>query len=178
MQLDQLAARPGSSLDCLDSHKKWTNFRGLVNSLPVAISTTNDHGNFGFTVRYKGNSPTGQSVYVFRGADGYDYVIKSNSWNGGSLAFSSNSGGAALVGFSAKANVTVIDPATGQPVAGKGGGNLTFRVDAIDNGNSGTQTTPDSYAISVYTPAGVLYHQAGTTGAQLPLHGGNVMIHT
>ena len=32
MQLDQLAARPGPSLDCLDSHKKWTDFRGLVSN--------------------------------------------------------------------------------------------------------------------------------------------------
>jgi hypothetical protein len=58
-------------------------------------------------------------------------------------------------------------------VTGIGGGNYTYRVDVTDNGNTG-----DTYAISVYNSTGTLYHQAGTTGSQLPLGGGNIVVHT
>jgi hypothetical protein len=133
---------------------------------PVSISTTNNHGNFGFNVRYrKGTtSPEGQSVYTFRGSDGYDYIVKSNSWVGGGAAFSPTT-----ASFSGKATVIIIDPVTGRQVGG--GGNYTYRVDVVDG-------TPDSYAISVYTPAGSLYHQVGTTAAQIPLGGGSIVLHT
>ncbi|MEO8745085.1 MAG: PKD domain-containing protein [Candidatus Dormiibacterota bacterium] len=136
-------------------------------NIPVAISAQNNHGNFGFNVRYKNRTttPHGQAVYVFRGADGYDYIVKSNSWQGGGAAFTPNS-----ASFSGKANVTVIDPSTGLAVTGLGGGNFTFRVDV-------TAGSPPTLAISVYDPTGVLYHQAGTTSSQLPLGGGNVVIH-
>jgi hypothetical protein len=69
--------------------------------------------------------------------------------------------------------VTAINPATGLAVSGIGGGNYNYRVDVTDNG-----TTGDTYAISVYTATGTLFHQAGTTGSQLPLGGGNVVVHT
>jgi hypothetical protein len=95
-------------------------------------------------------------------------VIKSNSWTGGGLAFGTNT-----ASFSGKANVTAIDPKTGLPVPGIGGGSYTYRVDVTDNDSTG-----DTYAISVYTPTGTLYHQAGTTGSQLPLGGGNTVVHT
>jgi hypothetical protein len=138
---------------------------------PVAISAQNNHGNFGFNVRYKTGTttPSGQAVYTFRGSDGYDYIVKSNSWQGGGLAFGTNT-----AGFNGKCNLTVIDPATGQPVTGLGGGNFTYRVDATDNGTSSI----DGYALSVYAPTGALYHQAGTTTSQLPLAGGNLAVHT
>lgn len=110
-------------------------------------------------------TPEGQLVYVFRGADGYTYVVKSNSWQGGGAAFTPTG-----ASFSGKANVTVIDPATGLPVPGLGGGNLTFRV-GVTSGSS------PSFAISVYDANGLLYHQAGTTVSQLTLGGGNVVIH-
>ena len=67
----------------------------------------------------------------------------------------------------------VIDPATGLQVAGLGGGNYSFRVDATQN-----TTTPSTYAISVYSSTGVLWHQAGTTAKQLPLGGGTIMVHS
>ena len=68
--------------------------------------------------------------------------------------------------------MTAIDPTTGMAVSGIGGGNYTYRVDVTDNGSTG-----DTYAISVYTPTGTLYHQAGTTGSQLSLGGGNIVVH-
>jgi hypothetical protein len=142
---------------------------GWITDPSANVSTHNNHGNFGLSVRYKsGTTPAGQSVYVFRGSDGNDYVIKSNSWTGGGLSFGTNT-----ASFSAKANVTAINPSTGLPVSGIGGGNYTYRVDVTDNGNTG-----DTYAISVYTPTGALYHQAGTTSNQLPLGGGNIVVHT
>jgi hypothetical protein len=125
---------------------------------------------WGLTVRYKNGTttPSGQSVYMFRGADGYDYVVKSNSWTGGGLSL-----GNKTASFSGKCNVTAIDPTTGLAVSGIGGGNYTYRVDVTDNGSTG-----DTYAISLYTPTGTLYHPAGTTGSQLLLGGGNIVVHT
>jgi hypothetical protein len=148
---------------------KFATGGGWVSDPSATVSPANKHGNFGFTVRYKsGSTPTGQAVYVFRGTDGYDYVVKSNTWNGGGLSFGTNS-----VSFSVKANVTVINRATGAVLSSAG--NYTMRVDAVDNGSPGSA---DTYAVSVYTSTGILYHQAGSTGAQLVLGGGNVVVHT
>jgi hypothetical protein len=143
-------------------------------SLPVAISGANQHGNLGFTVRYKKGTttPQGQAVYVFRGVDGYTYVVKSNSWTGGGLAFGTNAAGAPFTGFSGKANVTAFD-STGAPATGVGGGNMSYRVDVVDNATLGT---PDSYAINVYTSTGKLYHQAGTQAAPIAVSGGNLTV--
>jgi hypothetical protein len=103
--------------------------------------------------------------------DGYDYIVKSNAWTGGALAFPTTT----TAGFSGKANVTVINPATGLAVTGLGGGNYSYRVDATDNGSPGTT---DKYTLSIYTPTGVLYHQAGTTASQITLGGGNIVVHS
>jgi hypothetical protein len=149
---------------------KFVTGGGWITDPSANVSTQNQHGNFGLTVRYKSGTttPQGQAVYVFRGNDGYDYVVKSNSWTGGGLSFGTNTSS-----FSGKANLTAINPSTGLAVSGIGGGNYTYRVDVTDNGSTG-----DTYAISVYTSTGTLYHQAGTTASQLPLGGGNIVIHT
>jgi hypothetical protein len=44
-------------------------------------------------------------------------------------------------------------------------------VDATDNGSGGSS---DTYVLSIYDGAGQLYHQVGTTNAQLSLGGGNI----
>jgi hypothetical protein len=135
---------------------------------PVAVGP-NDHGNFGFTVRYSKNmAPSGHTVYIFRGGDGFSYIIKSNSWQGGGLALGPTTGS-----FGGKANVSVIDPQTGLAVPGLGGGNFSYRVDVLDGAASG-----DGYAITVYTSTGALYHQVGTPQGLLPLGGGNIVIHS
>ena len=136
-------------------------------NIPVAISSSNNHGSFGFVVRYdKKGGPQGQAVYTFRGANGYDYVIKSTSWQGGGASF-----GTSAVSFGGKANVTAINPATGLVVAALSGGNYSYRVDA-------TSSASPSYAVSVYTPGGSLYHQAGTAKTQIRLGGGNIVVHS
>jgi uncharacterized protein YjbI with pentapeptide repeats len=146
----------------------WGTGGGWISDPSATVSTANHHGNFGFNVKYSSSLPKGQSVYAFRGADGYDYVVKSNSWQGGGASITTTT-----TAFSGKASVIVIDPATGLQVSGLGGGNYTYRVDATDNGQTG-----DRYAISVYTSTGQLWHQAGTTAVQLVLGGGNVVLHS
>jgi hypothetical protein len=127
---------------------KFVTGGGWITDPSANVSTQNRHGNFGLTVRYKSGTttPQGQAVYAFRGTDGYDYVIKSNSWTGGGISFGTNTSS-----FSGKANVTAINPNTGLAVSGIGGGNYTYRVDATDNDSTG-----DTYAISVYTPTGAV----------------------
>jgi hypothetical protein len=125
------------------------------------------HEHFGFTARYKKTgAPTGHLTYIFRGADGYDYLVKSNSWQDGGLAIAQGK-----ASFAGKASVMVIDPETGLLVTGLGGGNYGYRVDMID----GPQ---DGFAISVYAPSGTIYHKVGTPSAPVPLGGGNIVIHS
>jgi hypothetical protein len=147
-------------------------------SKPVAISSTNRKGNFGFNVKTSSNGKglQGQSVYVFRGADGYNYVVKSNSWQGGSLSFGAGTdsvkGPYEKSTFTGKCNVTIINPVTGLAVSSLGG--YTFRVDITDYGQPGVA---DTYALTVYTGGGAIYHQVGTNTSPITLGGGNVVVH-
>jgi alpha-tubulin suppressor-like RCC1 family protein len=138
-------------------------------AIPVAVSSANNHGNFGFSVRYKTGTttPQGQFVYVFRGSDGYDYVIKSNSWAGGGFTLT----GTSQASFAGKCNVSVIDPMTGTAVSGLGGGNLSYRV-YVTAGSNGSSTL----SLQVWDAGGHLYHQAGTSSSQISLGGGNVVV--
>ncbi|MEO8468989.1 MAG: hypothetical protein ABI573_04910 [Chloroflexota bacterium] len=136
-------------------------------NLPVAVSSTNRNGVFGFAVSYKGTSttPIGTLTYAFRGADGYNYLIGSTSWTNGGLAF-----GTGTAGFSGQAKVTVINPLTGKVVAGLGGTGYTFRADVKDG-------SPDKFALRVFTSNGALYHQVGTTASQIAVSGGSIIVH-
>jgi len=140
---------------------------GWVTDPSQTVSPANRRGNFGFNVHTSATSVKGQSVFTFRGADGYDYVVKSNSWQNGGASIGLSTGS-----FSGKCSVIVINPTTGLVVTGLGGGNYSYRVDVTHKA-----TTTATYAISVYTPLGALWHQAGTTSAQLPLGGGNIVVH-
>jgi hypothetical protein len=137
--------------------------------------SANRKGNFGFTVRNDKGSPKGNSIYVFRGTDGFTYVVKSNSWQGGFLNFSTEPGTTTLnrSSFKGKCVVQKIDPATGLIVQSLG--NFTFTVDARD-GDLLVPRQGDAYAITILDGNGVIWRRVGTNTALLPLGGGNVMV--
>ncbi|MDQ3252411.1 MAG: hypothetical protein M3R15_00655, partial [Acidobacteriota bacterium] len=133
--------------------------------------SANQKGNFGFTVNYqKSGSPKGNSLYTFRGVDGYNYRVKSNSWQGGGLTFYGEPWKAA---FSGKCNVQKIDPLTGATI--QSWGNYTFTVDLVDGDLKNPRET-DRYAIQVLTDAGAIWKQIGTRTAPVQLGGGNVAV--
>jgi hypothetical protein len=137
--------------------------------------SVNGKGNFGFTVRNDKGTPKGNSIYVFRGTDGFTYVVKSNSWQGGFLNFSTEPGTTTLnrSSFKGKCVVQKIDPATGLIVQSLG--NFTFTVDARD-GDLLVPRQGDAYAITILDNNGVIWRRVGTNTALLPLGGGNVMV--
>lgn len=64
---------------------------------------------------------------------------------------------------------------TGKRVSSLSTSNLSCRLDVTDNGDSGTR---DTYAPVARTSTGALYHQVGTTTAQLPVKAGEVVVRT
>jgi hypothetical protein len=154
----------------------------LVVSLPGLSATgggwipdsgsANGKDNFGFTVQYNRNvGPKGNFVFVLRGKDGYDYVAKSNSWQGGGLSFM----GTNNVYFSGKCNVQKIDRTTGAVAASWG--NYKFAVDITD-GDLTIPHTTDTIAIRIVNSINAIWRQIGTPTAQIPLGGGNIVIHS
>jgi hypothetical protein len=137
--------------------------------------SANGHGNFGFTVKGGNGNPKGNSIYIFRGLDGFDYVVKSTSWAGGFLNFSTEPGTsiANRSSFKGKCVVQKIDPATGAIV--QSFGNFSFTVDARD-GDLLSPRSFDAYAITILDNNGVIWRRVGTNLALLPLGGGNVMV--
>ncbi len=92
-------------------------------------ASRNGKDNFGFTVYYnKNGAPKGNFLFMFRGTDGFDYQIKSNSWAKGGLSFTGVNG--AL--FSGKATWSKIDQLTGLVV--ESDGSYTFDVNLKDGG--------------------------------------------
>jgi len=137
--------------------------------------SVNGKGNFGFTVRNDKGSPKGNSIYVFRGTDGFNYVVKSNSWQGGFLNFSTEPSTTTLnrSSFKGKCVVQKIDRSTGLVVQSLG--NFSFTVDARD-GDLLTPRQGDAYAITILDSNGVIWRRVGTNTALLPLGGGNVLV--
>ena len=133
----------------------------------------NGKGNFGFTVNYQKNgSPKGNSVYLFRGTDGLNYLVKSNSWQGGGLSFFQDLSKAS---FSSKCVVQKIDPTTGQIV--QSWGNYRFIVDIVD-GDLLNPHAADRYAIMILDSNGAVWRQIGTRSSPVELGGGNVAVHS
>lgn len=135
------------------------------------------HGNFGFVVRYNNKGqPQGQSVYVYR-YQGYDWVIKSNSWSGGGLFIECQINGACYAYFQGKASVQKIDPATGLVVWSAG--NYQVRVDVWDNTKTPYNSGIDTYQITVRDSNGVLFWSAGgqPPSAAGNLRGGQIVVH-
>ena len=135
----------------------------------------NGKGNFGFTVRNDKGTPKGNSIYVFRGTDGFNYVVKNTNWQGGFLNFSTEPGTSTVnrSSFAGKCVVQKIDPATGLVV--QSFGNFTFIVDARD-GDLLLPRQGDAYAITILDNNGLSWKRVGTSNALLPLGGGNVMV--
>ena len=167
------------------ANKYWTQ-----NEVPIAVLTTttsttgstngggwipdllssNGKGNFGFSVQYSKNTGTkGSFVYVYR-TNTYDYVVKSNSWQGGGLSFSDIN----KATFTGKCVIQVRDKVTGVLITSYG--NSKFTVSVIDKDQNQPQSTgTDTISISF---------TAGTTGnantnrdiASTPISGGNINV--
>ena len=137
--------------------------------------SANGKGNFGFTVRNDKGTPKGNSIYVFRGTDGFTYIVKNTSWQGGFLNFSTEPGTSILnrSSFKGKCVVQKIDRSTGLVV--ESFGNFSFIVDGRD-GDLLTPRQSDAYAITILDNNGVIWRRIGTNTAMLPLGGGNVLV--
>ena len=137
--------------------------------------SANGHGNFGFSVRNDKGGPKGSSIYVFRGTDGFDYIVKTNSWQGGYLNFAQEPGTSILnrASFKSRCTVQKIDRTTGAVV--QSFGNYTLIVDARD-GDLLTPRQGDGYAVTILDNTGIIWRRVGTNTALLPLGGGNVMV--
>jgi len=135
--------------------------------IPDAQSA-NGKGNFGFTVNYqKKANPKGNFMYLFRGTDGYNYLIKSNSWQDGGLSFTSTN----TAFFTGRCTIQKINRATGLVEASWG--NYRFTVEIKDDG----QRTPkaDTFALKVWDPtSGTIWKQIGPS----ILGGGNIVVHS
>jgi phospholipase C len=121
-------------------------------------------GDFGFDARHRMNGTLfGNVTYVFTGTDGHQLVVRSTGWRGGGLAISENR--ATVAGT---CDVTVLDQNGDVVFAATGN---RFRLDVTDAARS------DTFALSVYSPDGALYHRVGTPRDPAGLGGGQVVVH-
>jgi hypothetical protein len=113
---------------------------------------------FGFTVAgAKTGNIKGNAVLSFRDSDGYSYRVKTNSWQGGYATFAINND-AGRATFEARANVQVIDPATGDIVATLANHRIT--VDVLD-GDGQNPRVADRVAIQIRDASGATWKQFG-----------------
>jgi hypothetical protein len=138
--------------------------------------SANGKDNFGFTVNYnKNGAPKGNLLFMYRGTDGYDYQVKSTSWSKGGLSFTSTN----KAYFTAQCNVKRIDSNTGLADPSFGGGNWICTVNIQDlDLNVKPVKTPDTFAITIFDSNNNIWKQVGTPTAQIPLGGGNVVVHS
>ena len=136
------------------------------------LLSANGKDNFGFTVYYnKNGAPKGNFLFMFRGTDGYDYQLKSNSWAKGGLSFTQDGKGAF---FTAKATLSTIDKTSGEVVSSDG--SYTFVVN-IKDGDLNNPKTSDTFAITIWDSSNNIWKQVGTPGVTT-LGGGNVVVHS
>ncbi len=135
--------------------------------------SANGKANFSFTVRGDRGKPKGNSTFIFRGLDGFNYIVKSTSWVSGFLNFSTEPGTsiANRSSFGGKCTVQKVDRNTGEIV--QTFGNFSFVVDNRD-GDLLTPRSFDAYAITILDNNGLIYHRIGTNLALIPLGGGNI----
>ncbi|HEX5887611.1 MAG TPA: Ig-like domain-containing protein [Pyrinomonadaceae bacterium] len=195
---DALVLQPGMAADTYVVKVKIEAANGYWTADPVGLGTinvavgTNDQraagggwvpydgsvngkANFGFTVRVDKNSVKGSSIFIIRGTDGFNYIVKSTSWAGGFLNFANEPGTSTpnRASFAGKCTVQKVDPATGAVVASFG--NFSFTVDTRD-GDLLAPPQRDAYAITVLDNTGVIWRRVGTNTSLIPLGGGNVNV--
>jgi rhamnogalacturonan endolyase len=140
-------------------------------------SSANGKANFGLNVSAgkKDGQVKGNFTLVFRGADGFNYVVKSTSWQDGYLQFSAEPGVTPAVytrsEMKGRCNVQKVDPATGQAVASYG--NYSFEAFTSD-GDLLTPKQADAFAFVVRDGSGQVWHQAGSRPSLVTLGGGNI----
>jgi hypothetical protein len=120
-----------------------------------------------------GAAPKGSSTFVFRGLDGFNYLVKGNSWQGGYLQFSAEPGTTIFTrsNFKGNCNVQKIDPATGLVV--ESWGNYSFEVFAKD-GDLLSPRAADAYSITVRDRDGAVWHKVGSAATLVSLGRGNI----
>jgi len=134
--------------------------------------SANGKDNFGFTVNYnKNGAPKGNFLFMLRGADGYNYQVKSNSWAKGGLSFTS----ANTAYFTAKCTIQKIDRTTG--IAESLGGDYTFVVN-IKDGDLMNPKTLDTFTVTIFDSSNNIWKQVGTASSQITLGGGNIVVHS
>jgi hypothetical protein len=150
-----------------------TNERGTTGGGWITDNlSANRKGNFGFNVGYlKNGNPKGSSVYVYRGADGFTYLVKSTSWQGGGLSFSTVNNVISRAAFSGRCVVQKISD-SGEIVESFAG---SFSVD-VNDGDLHAPRQQDGYAITILDSTGNIYRQVGGLNTLLPLNGGNVKV--
>ena len=133
-------------------------------------------GNFGFNARYnKNNQPQGQFLYIWRGTYqgvAADYIIKSNSLTalGFTQTTSSSNGYPMTSTLQGKCNVQINRARDGVQLASEG--NDTFIATATD---TGLPSNNAGDALTLTLNGSNLMSKSFTN---LPLQGGNVVIHT
>jgi hypothetical protein len=153
--------------------------------------TSGLRSNLGFTVKYlKNGNIQGNSLYIYRKtiapnsvplnngylpAGVYNWIIKSNSMGGLTMACSTTTPAICTASFSGKNNITAVNRQTGS--AYSLGGNYNFQVDVTDNGEPGSgATSPDQYAVRIWDTSTGTYYQLGSAANQLQLLGGNIQV--
>jgi len=132
--------------------------------------------NLAFSVSATRNGqPKGNVSFSFKGTDGFNYLVKGNSWQGGYLQFSAEPGVTPPIytGSNIKGNCNVqkIDPATGLVVASFG--SYTFEIFTKD-GDLLNPRQGDSYSITVRDNSNAVFHQVGSQNSLVTLGGGNI----
>lgn len=125
-------------------------------------SSVNSKANFAFSVFYnKNGAPRGNFLLVWRGSDGFDYKIKSNSWSKGGLSFYSNS----FALFTTKSTMQKIDRQTGEVYSF--GGEYTVAAKISD-------AKPDTAFFTVYDSSNKVVKQLGPVA----IGGGNISVNS
>jgi hypothetical protein len=140
-------------------------------------ASANGRANFGFNVSAgkKDGQVKGNFTLVFRGADGFNYVVKSTTWQDGYLQFAAEPGTSPAVytrsELKGRCNVQKVDPATGLVVASFG--NYSFEAFTAD-GDLLDPRQADASAFVIRDSAEQVWHQAGSRSSLVTLGGGNI----